>query len=140
MRMTVPYNANNYTEFCIYHRVDMDGRGSGAMVNFANTKILKLPVVDKLLQYESGTLVIWTKFDKIEEEAKNFEESFRRLVGESKKHVELVFHRFYDEISIFYNEKRIERRDPFLLNSLGRQQTSHRLLWLLRQSGRGLRS
>lgn len=88
-----------------------------------NDEILKLPVVDKLLQYESGTLVIWTKFDKIEEEAKNFEESFRRLVGESKKHVELVFHRFYDEISIFYNEKRIERRDPFLLNSLGRQQT-----------------
>lgn len=86
-------------------------------------EISELPKVDKLLKYESGTLVIWTKFDKIEEEAKNFEESFRRLVGESKKHVELVFHRFYDEISIFYNEKRIERRDPFLLNSLGRQQT-----------------
>ena len=86
-------------------------------------EILKLPVVDKLLQYQSGTLVIWTKFDKIEEETKNFEESFRRLVGESKKHVELVFHRFYDVISIYYNEKRIEKRDPFLLNSLGRQQT-----------------
>lgn len=50
----------------------------------------------------------------------------RKVLGdwlESQKHVELVFHRFYDEISIFYNEKRIERRDPFLLNSLGRQQT-----------------
>lgn len=88
-----------------------------------NEEILELPMIEKLLHYESGTLVIWTKFDKIEEETQNFEESFRRLVGESKKHVELVFHRFYDEVSIFYNEKRIERRDPFLLNSLGRQQT-----------------
>ena len=41
MRINVPYNATNYTEFCIYHRVDMDGRGAGAMVNFANTILNK---------------------------------------------------------------------------------------------------
>lgn len=86
-------------------------------------EIVKLPQIAALEAYESGTLVIWTKFDKIEGLARNFEDSFRSVVAESKKHVELVFHRFYNKIAIYYNERRIERRDPFLLGSVGRQQT-----------------
>ncbi len=86
-------------------------------------EISHMPQIDRLREYESGTLVVWTKFDKIEGLAKNFEDSFRALVSESKKHVELVFHRFYNKIAIYYNEKRIERRDPFLIGSVGRQQT-----------------
>lgn len=86
-------------------------------------EIDSLPHINDLRNYETGTLVIWEKFDKIEGLAKNFEESFREAVAESKKHVEFVFHRFYNQIKIYYNEKRIERRDPFLTDSLGRQQT-----------------
>lgn len=82
-----------------------------------------LPHINDLRNYETGTLVIWEKFDKIEGLAKNFEVSFREAVAESKKHVEFVFHRFYNQIKIYYNEKRVERRDPFLTDSLGRQQT-----------------
>lgn len=82
-----------------------------------------LPHIDDLRKFDSGTIVIWTKFDKIEDNAKNFEDSFRNLVATSKKHIELVFHRFYKEIDIFYHDKRIEKRDPFLLDSIGRQQT-----------------
>lgn len=91
--------------------------------NLSDEEILSLPQIDSLGKYETGTIVIWTKFDKIEELAKNFEDSFRSTVADSKKHVELVFHRFYNQIEIYYNEKRIERRDPFLIDSVGRQQT-----------------
>ena len=83
----------------------------------------QVPYVDTLKEYESGTLVVWVKFDKIESTAKSFEDSFRNVVSEAKKHVELVFHRFYDKIEIYFNNKRIEKRDPFLLDSFGRQQT-----------------
>ena len=86
-------------------------------------EISEPPYIEKLHSYESGTLVVWNKFDKIESTAKSFEDSFRSVVAEAKKHVEFVFHRFYDDIGIFFNNKRIERRDPFLLSSLGRQQT-----------------
>ena len=82
-----------------------------------------LPHIEDLKALDSGTLVIWTKFDKIENLAKNFEDSFRSVVGESKKHIELVFHRFYNQVEIYFNKKRIEKRDPFLLDSVGRQQT-----------------
>lgn len=93
------------------------------LVELSDLEINALPHIGDLKKYESGTLVIWTSFDKIEDSAKNFEDSFRSVVAESKKHVEFVFHRFYNQISIFYNEKRIERRDPFLIDSVGRQQT-----------------
>lgn len=86
-------------------------------------EIDNLPKIDMLKAYESGTLVIWTKFDKIESSAKSFEDSFRNVVAEAKKHVEFVFHRFYNDIEIYFNNKRIEKRDPFLLGSFGRQQT-----------------
>lgn len=82
---------------------------------------------NELLKYNSGTLVIWKEFDKLEVNAKNFEDSFRTIVAEAKKHVELVFHRFYNKINIYFNGKRIEKRDPFLIASpksqLGRQST-----------------
>lgn len=86
-------------------------------------EINALPKIDELKSYETGTLVLWTKFDKIEGETKDFEKSFRSAVADAKKHVEFVFHRFYNTVSIYFNGKRIERRDPFLLNSHGRQQT-----------------
>ena len=86
-------------------------------------EIDQLPYIEELKKHHSGTLVVWTKFDKIEDSAKSFEDSFRGVVAEAKKHVELVFHRFYDAIKIQFNNKRIERRDPFLLGSHGRQQT-----------------
>lgn len=86
-------------------------------------EIDNLPYIDTLKSYDSGTLVVWNKFDKIESTAKSFEDSFRNVVAEAKKHVEFVFHRFFDDIEIYFNNKRIERRDPFLLGSFGRQQT-----------------
>ena len=92
----------------------------------SDNEINDLPKIEFLKNYDSGTIVVWTKFDKIENLAKNFEDSFRSVIADSKKHVELVFHRFYNEIEIKYNNKRIERRDPFLLDSIGRQQTGRK--------------
>ena len=86
-------------------------------------EIDSIPYINLLHSYETGTLVVWNKFDKIESTAKSFEDSFRSVVADAKKHVEFVFHRFYDDIAIYFNNKRIERRDPFLLGSFGRQQT-----------------
>lgn len=86
-----------------------------------DAEIASLPCVKEIENIECGTLVIWRKFDRIPEQC--FEDSFRRMVSDAKKHVELVFHRFYDQIEIYFNNQRIERRDPFLLNSVGRQQT-----------------
>lgn len=88
-------------------------------------EIMILPNIDCLINYESGTIVVWEKFDKIEGRAKNFEDSFRASIADAKKHVEFVFHRFFNSIDIFFNYRHIEKRDPFLRDSIGRQQTGH---------------
>ena len=85
-------------------------------------EIENLPFVDELKKMESGTIVIWNKFDKlISESGNNFENAFRNTIAEVKKHLEYVFHRFYDSINIYINTRRIERRDPFLLSSMKAQ-------------------
>lgn len=77
-------------------------------------EIKTLPEVDRIYKGESGTLVIWQKFDKIEEESKSFKDSFITTIGSAKKHVEFVFHRFYNDINFEFNGHKIEKRDPFL--------------------------
>ncbi len=89
----------------------------------SSEEIETLPHVQQLFDYNTGTIVIWRKFDKIKRLAKNFEDSFRSAVSDSQRHVELVFHRFYKQIEIYYNSGRINKRDPFLIDSVGRQQT-----------------
>lgn len=85
-------------------------------------EIKTLPYIDKLNALKSGTIVIWTKFDKLESESgSDFEIAFRKTIADMKKHIEYVFHRFYDDVEIFINEKRIEKRDPFLQSSLKSQ-------------------
>ena len=89
----------------------------------SSLEISLLPFTERLTNLETGTIVIWKKFDKIESESgNNFENAFRNIVSDMKKHIEYVFHRFYNNIEIYLNDKRIEKRDPFLESSL-RSQT-----------------
>ncbi len=92
------------------------------LVVLKDEDVLHLPEFQKLKLLQHGTLIIWQNFDKIENNTKNFDVSFRKSVAAAQRHVEFVFHRFYDEVSIFFNERRLERRDPFLIDSYGRQQ------------------
>ena len=54
---------------------------------YEQDEIEKLPKIEELYNYDSGTMVIWRKFDKIEDTAKQFDETFRAIVSDAKKHV-----------------------------------------------------
>lgn len=83
-----------------------------------------LPLCNELKKLESGTLVVWKKFDKlIAESGNNFENAFRATIAAMKCHIEYVFHRFYGLINIYCNGKLIEKRDPFLQNSIKGQHS-----------------
>lgn len=87
-----------------------------------SNEIESLPHFEQLKLAASGTLVIWIKFDRMNNTAKNFEDTFRAAVEDASKHAALVFHRFYDNFEIFFDGVRVEKRDPFLLESEGRSQ------------------
>lgn len=85
-------------------------------------EIKTLPEVNRVYESKSGTLVIWQQFDKIEEEAKSFKDSFIATLGLAKQHIEFVFHRFYNDINFEFNGHKIEKRDPFLSEFAGSQK------------------
>ena len=85
-------------------------------------EIDSLPEIDLLKKANTGTLVIWQCFDKIMEESDSFKNSFINAIGVAKSHIELVFHRFWDDIEISFNGHRIEKRDPFLTNTPNHQE------------------
>ena len=101
---------------------DVEKSGSWRTAILDKAEWISVPEVKRLLQYEHGTLVVWRDFDRLRKNSSNFEGSFRRAVKLAKGHVEYVFHRFYDDVAISFNEERIEKRDPFLLDSYGMQQ------------------
>ena len=69
-------------------------------------EIDSLPEIDLLKKANTGTLVIWQCFDKIMEESDSFKNSFINAIGVAKSHIELVFHRFWDDIENYYKEMR----------------------------------
>lgn len=122
-RMTVISKAENVINGMSYDLDEIEEQNDWVLEILTDEEIFSMPCVDQLRKYETGTLVIWQEFDKLDALATNFVTSFRNAVSDAKKHVELVFHYYYDDVEIYFNNDRIEKRDPFLLNSAPRQQT-----------------
>lgn len=122
-RMTVISKAENVINGMSYDLDEIEEQNDWVLEILSDEEIFSMPCVEQLKKYETGTLVIWQEFDKLDALATNFVTSFRNAVSDAKKHVELVFHYYYDDVEIYFNNDRIERRDPFLLESAPRQQT-----------------
>ncbi|MEG2352945.1 MAG: ATP-binding protein [Cetobacterium sp.] len=72
----------------------------------------------KLLETESGTVIVWENIDRY---PKN---DFINLISSLQKHLSLVFHRFIEEnkIKIYINNGEIEAFNPFNPDHLATQQ------------------
>lgn len=81
-----------------------------------------------LKDYESGTVVIIDKLDKIidENSMDKSEDKFFKIIAKVKKHISLVFHRFIEEdnLGIWVNQNKIEAWDPFVLENSATQELS----------------
>lgn len=82
--------------------------------------ILELPHIENLLEYKTGTLVIWQELDRLKAGEINFEQSLGRKVDLVREHLALVFHRYLSgeaglkKLSIQINFEKIVPIDPFL--------------------------
>ena len=97
---------------------ELEANNNWILNTISDEHINDIPGYNKIKDLEHGTLVVWQKFDKIASltTVDKFESTFRSRVSDAKKHCELVFHRFYEEINIFFNNARINKRDPFLVD------------------------
>lgn len=106
---------------------EIEKKGDWITLSLSRKEMEEIPEFHRLAELESGTLVVWQDFDRLHKNSSNFETSFRFLVEAAKRHVEYVFHRFWGEVEIRFNEEPTEKRDPFLLDSVGLQQEGRTL-------------
>lgn len=83
-------------------------------------EISELPEIDKLSEYQTGTLVIWQSLDKIKSGSLTLEKAIEERMSEVKSHLELVFHRYLSgdgtkKISMSINGVSLVAFDPFFV-------------------------
>ena len=83
---------------------------------------------------ESGTVVIWEQFDRLQQGASQVQKAFDEKIELTRKHVSLVFHRFINDdmpknrISIYFNGEAVKGTDPFLTKHPATQPLSEQVL------------
>lgn len=96
----------------------------------SSTAMKKVPGYSRLAEYETGTLVVWEKLDRMKQGDALEEVMSEKMVG-VYDHLALVFHRFLQKenfnkvIKMYLNNDPVEPSDPFLsyLNTQNQAQT-----------------
>lgn len=95
--------------------------GNWSLQFWSGDEVRNLPGYSTFLEeHKSGTVVLWQKFDRLQQESTNVQCSFDEKIELARKHVALVFHRFLnaegnkERISITFNDDQVTGVDPFL--------------------------
>lgn len=96
--------------------------GDWSLIILDEEEINEFPQVEELKKYESGTLVIWQKLDRLKAGEINFELSLGRKIDRVRNHLSLVYHRYLmgesgiTKLKLFINGEKVKAIDPFLTN------------------------
>lgn len=94
-------------------------------------EIQKVPNIEYLLNIDHGTIVLWQKFDRLENSTSDLNDELTHLMDKSIDHLSLIFHRIlHKKIQIFINNDLIEPKDPFLENHPGTQERKSKKIWI----------
>ncbi len=92
-----------------------------ALLSPALSEFNNIPLLEKLNNFDSGTLVVWQDLDRLDEE------NFTNIIDNLRSHLSLVFHRFLEaqgnkKLKISINENRLEPFNPFNIENSATQQ------------------
>ena len=96
--------------------------GDWSLIILDEEEINEFPQVEESKKYESGTLVIWQKLDRLKAGEINFELSLGRKIDRVRNHLSLVYHRYLmgesgiRKLKLFINGEKVKAIDPFLTN------------------------
>lgn len=94
--------------------------GSWSLIVIEESELDVIPEINELRAYESGTLVVWQKLDRLKAGEINFEQLLGRKIDRVREHLSLVFHRYLNgekgitKLKISINGEKISAADPFL--------------------------
>lgn len=84
----------------------------------------------ELLSQKSGTIVLWRKFDRLNEGKSDFKSNFLEQIEQIEDHLALIFHRFLNDeqnLEIKINGNKVLATDPFLKKNLATQKKETQL-------------
>lgn len=94
--------------------------GEWSLLILESEDINTVPQVQELLQYESGTLVVWQELDRLKAGELNFEQALGRKIDGVRNHLSLVYHRYLagepgiHRLKLSINGTKVTPADPFL--------------------------
>ena len=94
--------------------------GQWSLIILDSDEMCTVPHFEALCQYESSTLIVWQKLDRLKSGEINFEDVLGKKIDGVREHIALVFHRYLSgepglkRIKISINNTAIARFDPFL--------------------------
>lgn len=119
--LTVITKKNNVIEARRWDLDHINQTQKWSLINLSPEKYENLPLLNRLILQESGTLVIWTKLDRltIGSDSSTLDRTFSDKMGSVREHIALVFHRYLEgeqdiqKIKMELNGNPIEPYDPF---------------------------
>ena len=96
--------------------------GTWSLIVLDTEDLKGIPHYDDLLAYDTGTLVVWQKLDRLSLGEINFEQALGRKLDGVREHLSLVYHRYLSgesgiqRLKIRINNERVIATDPFLVN------------------------
>ncbi|MFR3893791.1 MAG: ATP-binding protein [Merdibacter sp.] len=94
--------------------------GDWSLLILEKEEMLEIPQFDSLLKYETGTLVVWQRLDRLKAGEINFELALGRKIDNVREHLSLVYHRYLSgetsitKIKLSINGEAVQPLDPFL--------------------------
>lgn len=96
--------------------------GQWSLLGYDHSEIEKLPLINKINELNSGTLIFLRDFDRVAASTNNVSETLTKYLDMTIDHLALVFHRFISAgLNIYVNNLVIHGRDPFLLHNKATQ-------------------
>lgn len=124
-KLTVVSIKENEFSGCIWDLDVVKSENAWIVQVLDDEEIKRILQCSELVKFDSGTIVIWEKFDKLEQTA-DFNLVFDEVLEKAENHLSLVFHRFLQEknLNIFFNQRAIDFVDPFFVNNKATQPKS----------------
>lgn len=110
--------------------------GEWSLQLWSGDEVKELPGYSFLEAHESGTVVLWQNFDRLQQESANVQTAFDEKIDLARKHIALVFHRFLNtegsksRIRITFNGDPVAGLDPFLTRHPSTQPMTEQSLWI----------
>lgn len=120
-KLTVISKKNGVINACCWDLDYINKTKSWKLIIFEKDEInASIPMIEKLSNLESGTIVLWQNFDYIKESSISLSDSLNEKTNDLMYHLSLVFHRYlsYEDpqhgVNIFVNNNKLKPLDPFL--------------------------